>query len=178
MLPWELLWVIPLVPFSLNFPSQLPFFPQPLHLYLTITFASPTWRSVFFLSTGLNVLCMIGGAFSIDRDQPSTEVDKRIDYIGAFLVTAGLTFIIFVLSDGSIAPQGWATPCMLFALSRCNLNTDDRLRRYCAHDPWCAFDRCLPLLATLPRETSRRRTLPSKANPRPAHNASFSLETR
>lgn len=56
---------------------------------------------------------MIGGAFSIDPDQPSTEVDKRVDYIGAFLVTAGLTFIIFVLSDGGIAPQGWSTSCML-----------------------------------------------------------------
>lgn len=61
---------------------------------------------------------MIGGAFSIDPDQPSTEVDKRVDYIGAFLVTAGLTFIIFVLSDGSIAPKGWATPCMPFPPSR------------------------------------------------------------
>ena len=62
---------------------------------------------------------MIGGAFSIDPDQPSTEIDKRVDYIGAFLVTAGLTLIIFVLSDGSIAPQGWSTSCMLFILSPC-----------------------------------------------------------
>ena len=60
---------------------------------------------------------MIGGAFSIDPDQPSTEIDKRVDYIGAFLVTAGLTLIIFVLSDGSIAPRGWSTSCMLFTLS-------------------------------------------------------------
>lgn len=61
---------------------------------------------------------MIGGAFSIDPDQPSPEADKRVDYIGAFLVTTGLTLIIFVLSDGSIAPHGWATSCMSFAASR------------------------------------------------------------
>ena len=62
---------------------------------------------------------MIGGAFSIDPDQPSTEVDQRVDYIGALLVTTGLTFIIFVLSDGSIAPLGWSTPCMLLDPSHC-----------------------------------------------------------
>jgi len=99
---------------------------------------------------------MIGGAFSIDRDQVSTEVDKRVDYIGAFLVTAGLTFIVFVLSDGSIAPQGWATSCMLFALSRRMSNADHCLRHYYIHISWCPFDRWLPLLAALPGETSRR----------------------
>ena len=133
---------------------------------------------MFFLSTGLNVLCMVGGAFSIDPDQPSTEVDKRVDYIGAFLVTAGLTFIIFILSDGSIAPQGWATPCMQPALSRCMLNANDCLRHYCTHGPWCAFGRRLPLLATLPGETSQQRTLSCKTVPLPTHNASFSLDPR
>lgn len=78
--------------------------------------SDPRWRSVFFLSAGLNVLCMIGGAFSVDPDQPSMEVDKRVDYIGSFLITAGLTFIIFVLSDGSIAPQGWTTPYIIALL--------------------------------------------------------------
>lgn len=57
-------------------------------------------------------MCAVGGAFSIDADQPSTESDTRVDYIGAFLVTSGLTLIIFVLSDGSIAPDGWSTPCL------------------------------------------------------------------
>jgi hypothetical protein len=78
--------------------------------------SDPTWRSVFFLAAGLNVLCIIGGAFSIDADQPSAEIDNRVDYFGSFLVTAGLTFIIFVLSDGSIAPQGWATSYIITLL--------------------------------------------------------------
>jgi predicted MFS family arabinose efflux permease len=78
--------------------------------------SDPTWRSVFFLSTGLNALCMIGGAFSMDPDQPSPETDKRVDYIGAFLVTTGLTLIIFVLSDGSIAPRGWGTSYIIALL--------------------------------------------------------------
>ena len=44
---------------------------------------------------------------------------RRIDWFGAFLVTAGLTFIIFVLSDGSIAPDGWKpeTGCAFLPVS-------------------------------------------------------------
>ena len=47
----------------------------------------------------------------IDEDIPSEEVDKRIDWLGAFLVTAGLIFVIFALGQGKTASQGWATPC-------------------------------------------------------------------
>ncbi|OBZ72345.1 hypothetical protein A0H81_07346 [Grifola frondosa] len=68
-----------------------------------------TWRSTFFFMTGLSVLCFLGGVISIDRDLPSVEADRRVDWIGAFLVTAGLTLIVFILSDGSIAPNGWKT---------------------------------------------------------------------
>jgi hypothetical protein len=76
--------------------------------------SSQSWRSVYYFSAGINIFCLILGLLSIDPDQPSTEEDKRVDYFGSFLVTAGLTLIIFVLNDGSIAPQGWSTPCKDF----------------------------------------------------------------
>lgn len=57
------------------------------------------------------MLCFVGGLVSIDDDIPSEEVDKRVDWIGAFLVTAGLVLIVFVLSQGELAPQKWSTPC-------------------------------------------------------------------
>ncbi|KAI0706606.1 efflux transporter [Earliella scabrosa] len=68
-----------------------------------------TWRSTFWFLTGLSVLCGIGAVFSIDQDLPYALDDKRVDWLGAFLVTAGLTFIVFVLSDGPTAPDGWKT---------------------------------------------------------------------
>ncbi|OCH91774.1 efflux transporter [Obba rivulosa] len=71
--------------------------------------SAPTWRSTFYFLAGLSALCFVGGLLSFDRDPPSTEADRRIDWLGAFLVTAGLVFIVFVLSDGSIAPDGWKT---------------------------------------------------------------------
>ncbi len=60
---------------------------------------------------------MVVGFWAIPKDEPSTELDKRVDWLGAFLVTAGLTLIIFVLSDGEVAPNKWATSCKLYHVS-------------------------------------------------------------
>ncbi|KAI0346203.1 MFS general substrate transporter [Trametopsis cervina] len=73
----------------------------------------PTWRSGFFLIAGLSLATFMGGAFFIDRDKPSEEEDRRVDWLGAFLVTVGLVLIVFVLSEGSIAPHGWKTPYII-----------------------------------------------------------------
>ncbi|KAK7677746.1 hypothetical protein QCA50_019298 [Cerrena zonata] len=78
--------------------------------------SAPTWRSVYFLVSGLTVLCMIGALLFIDPDHISAEQDKRIDWLGTFLVTAGLTLVIFVLSDGEIAPKKWSTPYIIALL--------------------------------------------------------------
>ena len=53
----------------------------------------------------------------IDNDVPSEEVDKRIDWLGALLVTVGLILVTFALSQGKVAPQGWSTPCELCSAS-------------------------------------------------------------
>ncbi|KAH9926528.1 efflux transporter [Amylocystis lapponica] len=68
-----------------------------------------TWRSTFWFIAGLSFISLVGGIVTFDKDLPSTEKDRRVDWLGAFLVTAGLVFIVFVLSDGSIAPNGWST---------------------------------------------------------------------
>ncbi|KAK0236923.1 efflux transporter [Armillaria nabsnona] len=78
--------------------------------------SNPSWRSNFYLSTGLTVLYMVLGLWAIPKDEPSTEADKRVDWLGAFLVTAGLTLIIFVLSDGEVAPNKWATSYIIALL--------------------------------------------------------------
>ena len=40
-----------------------------------------------------------------------TVSSRRVDWVGAILVTAGLTFIVFILSDGPSAPDGRKTGC-------------------------------------------------------------------
>ncbi|KAG1738412.1 major facilitator superfamily domain-containing protein [Suillus paluster] len=67
------------------------------------------WRATFYVAAAFSALCCIGGLISFEADKKSTEVDKRIDWIGAGLVTLGLVLIVFVLGQGSLAPQGWST---------------------------------------------------------------------
>ncbi|PPQ92095.1 hypothetical protein CVT25_008261 [Psilocybe cyanescens] len=75
-----------------------------------------TWRSSFYLLSGLTFLCFLGGLLSIDKDIPSDEKDKRIDWIGAFFVTAGLVLVVFVIGQGEVAPQKWRTPYIIALL--------------------------------------------------------------
>lgn len=75
---------------------------------------SQTWRSVFYFAAGLSAAVLALGLFFIDADQPSEETDRRVDWIGAFLITAGLVLIVFVLSDGEIV--GWANPYIITLL--------------------------------------------------------------
>ncbi|PFH49993.1 hypothetical protein AMATHDRAFT_62010 [Amanita thiersii Skay4041] len=79
--------------------------------------AKTSWRSNFFLSCGLTVFYMIIGWFSIDKDEPAPPgMDRRVDWIGGFLITAGLVLIIYVLSDGETAPDRWATSYIIACL--------------------------------------------------------------
>lgn len=114
---------------------------------------------MFYFSTGINLLCALGGAFSIDADLPSTEEDTRVDYIGAFLITAGLTLIIFVLSDGSIAPDAWATPCSsLFKFTGLRLHSRRHHRAINCRRSFGSGIRCL---AMVPREKHDERVFRS-----------------
>ncbi|KAF8331581.1 efflux transporter [Amanita rubescens] len=75
-----------------------------------------TWRSTFFFSTALTGLYLLIGLFVIDKDEPSMAKDKRVDWLGGALITVGLVLIVFVLSDGEIAPNKWATSYIIACL--------------------------------------------------------------
>ena len=66
--------------------------------------------------SGIAFAFMILGFFVIEEDEPSTEDDQRVDWIGAALVTAGLVLIVFVLSDVPTAHKGWKSPREFFSL--------------------------------------------------------------
>lgn len=53
---------------------------------------------------------------TFDKDHISPDVDRRVDWIGAALVTVGLVLIVFVLGQGQIAPEGWKTPYIIALL--------------------------------------------------------------
>jgi len=102
-------------------------------------FTSKTWRSHLWLMAGINALSVVFGVVSIssDRTQERTSgewtcmclewvcvnedfafgVDRRIDWMGCFLASAGLVLIVFVLGQGEIAPLKWRTGCKWFLSS-------------------------------------------------------------
>lgn len=59
-------------------------------------------------------MVFVAGALTIDRDTKSQASDDRVDWIGAFIVTAGLTLITFALGDAAAA--GWSSPLILSLL--------------------------------------------------------------
>ncbi len=63
-----------------------------------------------FLFAGISFAWMILGFFAFEEDEPSMEEDKRVDWIGAALITVGLILIVFVLSDSQTARKGWKNP--------------------------------------------------------------------
>lgn len=77
---------------------------------------SPHWRSIFYMAAATSAVIGVSGLISFDADVPSSEVVKRVDWIGASLVTVGLVLIVFVLAQGEIASDGWKTPYIIVLL--------------------------------------------------------------
>ena len=73
---------------------------------------SPTWRSPLYLNAGISLLAAVWGLGAISPDsRDQMPRDRRVDWIGCFLVSCGLVLVVFVLGQGTGAPRGWRTPC-------------------------------------------------------------------
>jgi hypothetical protein len=65
----------------------------------------------------LNFVCFVAGSVFIDKDIPDPTQDRGVDWIGAFMVTSALVFILFILGQGEYAPNKWATSCTFMVSS-------------------------------------------------------------
>jgi MFS family permease len=93
-----------------------------------IEFTRQRWRSIFYLLTALTFLTFVGGALTFEPDQPSTEQDKSVDWLGAFMVTVSLVLIVFALGQGEMADHQWATacsskPCIVYGMTLNSIRT-------------------------------------------------------
>lgn len=69
------------------------------------------WKYLYFVLAGLAAIPTALGLFIIPREpKRSFHVDKRIDWLGGFLITAALCLFTFSITESGIAPQGWGTP--------------------------------------------------------------------
>jgi len=73
-----------------------------------------------WVMAGMSVIAGVSAYFTFPTDILTTA-DKRVDWIGAALVTVGLIFIQFSVSAGEAAPQGWATGCECRYPHKCQL---------------------------------------------------------
>lgn len=77
---------------------------------LTITTTRPSWKSGFYFQAGLCALTATLAFLAIDADTDHLDpsLDRRVDWIGALLVTSGLVLITFAVGDGELArPSQW-----------------------------------------------------------------------
>lgn len=63
---------------------------------------------------GLSAAVGLAGLLAIDSDVREPNSDRRVDWVGAALVTIGLVFVTYALSDAPTT--GWATPIVLSLL--------------------------------------------------------------
>jgi hypothetical protein len=58
-------------------------------------------------------LILVLAWFVVPRDKalmPGAQNDRRIDWVGGFLVTAAICLFTFSLTESGIAKKGWAAP--------------------------------------------------------------------
>ena len=74
---------------------------------------SPSWRSAFNFAAGLGALTFVIGLLAIDEDTHCLDpnLDRRVDWIGATMITSGLVLFTFAIGDGETAPRRWKTGC-------------------------------------------------------------------
>lgn len=69
------------------------------------------WQYLYFVLGGLALIPLIVGFWVLPKDpQRSGEVDRRIDWLGGFLITAALCLFTFSITESGVAPAGWKTP--------------------------------------------------------------------
>ncbi|WWC61212.1 uncharacterized protein I303_103792 [Kwoniella dejecticola CBS 10117] len=80
-----------------------------------VSYVSNTWRGALFLLAGMAFAIAVVSLWTIPSDIPHSE-DKRVDWIGAALVTVGLILLQFTISAGETASNGWKTPYIISLL--------------------------------------------------------------
>lgn len=64
---------------------------------------------MFYVFAGLASLAGVAVLLAVPRDPPQSDADRRVDWIGAAIITSSLVVLQFVLAQGQVV--GWATGC-------------------------------------------------------------------
>ncbi|KAI6766086.1 hypothetical protein HG530_007156 [Fusarium avenaceum] len=74
------------------------------------------WKWYFFIGAFFCISIFITGNLTIPKSQGDPQPDLKMDWLGTATVVPGLSLVVFALTDGGNAPQGWRTPYVFVAL--------------------------------------------------------------
>lgn len=76
-----------------------------------------TWRWYFWLGTIMCFVVVATGWFFIPREMGDADPTVRMDWWGLVTIVPGLVLVVFALTQGSNAPDGWSTPYVYVTLT-------------------------------------------------------------
>ena len=75
-----------------------------------------TWRWYFWIGAILCLVLVVSGYFFIPKNLGDKDPLIRMDWWGVATIVPGLVLVVFALTDGAHAPDGWATPYVYVTL--------------------------------------------------------------
>lgn len=72
-----------------------------------------TWRWYIYIGTILVFLNTVIGWFVIPKNLREIDNSVRMDWLGVVTIVPGIILVVFALTDGSHAEQGWKTPYII-----------------------------------------------------------------
>ncbi|KAI1050883.1 hypothetical protein LB507_009387 [Fusarium sp. FIESC RH6] len=74
------------------------------------------WKWYFFIGAFFCATIFITGVLTIPKSHGDPTPGLKMDWLGTATVIPGLSLVVFALTDGGNAPQGWRTPYVYVTL--------------------------------------------------------------
>lgn len=96
-----------------------------------------TWSWYFWIGAIFVAVVVVLGVTTIPRALAQGSPDVAMDWLGAATIVSGLVLVVFALTDGGHAPNGWATPYVYvtFAIGVLLLIASVYIEGWVAKDP-------------------------------------------
>lgn len=77
---------------------------------LLTAYTDQSWRAALWCFGAVAFLVAVVSWFVVIPDRHQ-DPDRRVDWIGAAIITVGLVLLMFSISDAESAPHGWKSGC-------------------------------------------------------------------
>lgn len=106
-----------------------------------------TWRWYFFLGAIVLAVVVATSVFFVPSDwNEDRPADVKMDYLGVATTVPGLVLLVFAITDGAHAPDGWKTPYIIvtFILGAIFIGAAVYVEGWVSSQPLLPFDMFKP----------------------------------